>query len=228
MTTYPHRAFSCAATPRRKTISTGSRPVLMRCWQTVRRGKKYGALAISTYEIATPDGLWINDPMTDKPEYKVSSVQKNDEGAVAEIEVKCAQRGLVSFTALVVDPDGKPTVSFPNYNASEQVLIGKRRFNGDDPQAAIFVSDQFNNRFTILFLLGRQPSQAAQTDNARQGNAADGMQLFAKALQVGIVGAQKADETWRVPAQIDTNRGSLILKIPTFDRSIRKLIEACS
>ena len=40
--------------------------------------------------------------------------------------------------------------------------------------------------------------------------------------------SQKADETWRVLVQIDTNRGSLILKIPTFDQSIRKIIEACS
>jgi hypothetical protein len=168
------------------------------------------------------------DPMTDKPEYKVSSVQKNEEGTVAKIEAKCAQRGVISFNALVVDQDGKPTISFPNYNAAEQILIGKRRFNGDDPQAAIFMSDQFNNRFTILFLLGQPSQPAQQPDKARQANAADEMQLLSKALQVGLVGAQKADETWRVLVQIDSSRGPLILKIPTFDRSIRRLIEACS
>ena len=166
------------------------------------------------------------DPMTDKPDYKASSVQKNDEGAVAEIEARCAERGIISFTALVVDQDGKPTISFPNYNPSEHVLIGKRRFNGDDPQAAALVSDQFNNRFSILFLLG-QPAQA-QPDKGRQGNPVEQIQLLSKALQVGIVGAQKADETWRVLVQIETSRGSLILKIPTFERSIRKLVETCS
>ena len=164
------------------------------------------------------------DPMTDKAEYKVSSVQKNEEGAVGEIEGRCAERGVISFTALVVDQDGKPTISFPNYRASEQVLVGKRRFNSDDPQSAVFVSDQFNNRFLILFLVG----QAAQPDKSRQGNPVEALQSFSKAMEAAIVGGKKAEDTWRVLVQIDTDRGSLVLKIPTYERNIRKLIDACS
>lgn len=130
---------------------------------------------------------------------------------------------------LVVDEDGKPTISFPNYNSTEQVLLGNRRINADDPQSAVFMNDQFNNRFIVLFLR-RQSSRSPgpQANNSRQANAAEDMQLLSRVVQMGLVGAQKADETWRALVQIETSRGSLILKIPTFERSVRKLVEACS
>ena len=143
------------------------------------------------------------NPMTDKIDLKVSSAQKNEEGAVVEVDAKCLKPYVVAFTALIVDANGKPTISFPQYDPAAGILIGNRRINSEDPKTAVFQSDQYNNRFIILLVLG-QDAQTAQAE------------------------APRADDIWRALVQIETSQGAVILKLPMFDPTVKKLIDTCT
>ena len=141
------------------------------------------------------------NPMTDQIDVRVKSIQKNELGVIAEIDGKCLKPGVVEFSALVVDENGKPTLGFPQYTG--QAVVGTLRINSDPASQFRFLNEEFHNNFVILVLTGN-------------GTAAQGNWNF-----------QTAESTWRVLAEIQTNQGPVFIKIPLFEKNVRKLVEGC-
>jgi hypothetical protein len=76
-------------------------------------------------------------------------------------------------------------------------IVGNKRINDDTAFATTFLNDKFRNR-VILARLSFQ-------DDA----------------------TEQADTIWRILAEIETAKGTMIIKIPTFDKKNQKLIAAC-
>jgi peptidoglycan hydrolase-like protein with peptidoglycan-binding domain len=76
-------------------------------------------------------------------------------------------------------------------------IVGNKRINDDTAFATTFLNDKFRNR-VILARLSFQ-------DDA----------------------TEQADTIWRILAEIETAKGTMIIKIPTFDKNNQKLIAAC-
>jgi TPR repeat protein/uncharacterized protein len=182
--------------------------------------------------------------MTDRVDVTVRSIQKNQEGAVIEIEGKCAEAGLVVFTALVVDRDGKPTIEFPTYTRENQflwgdgppqwgTLLGSRRINSDTVGSVSFPDEQFSNKFIILVLADKPPSKAP-ADTAGSQQKSENLEDVLKALpnvmygmKLGLTGPQPLETTWRALIQFTSTKGDILIRVPLFDLNIRKLIDSC-
>lgn len=97
-------------TPARKDAETTDRESekTMAKVEAERKGRDYAHASGTSWSVHHR-----TDPMTDKEETTVKSVQKNDRGAVTTVEGKCLEPGLVEFSALVVDSAGNPTLPFP-------------------------------------------------------------------------------------------------------------------
>ena len=76
-------------------------------------------------------------------------------------------------------------------------IIGKKRINDDVAFALNFPRGKWANQIILSRLSNRNDE------------------------------AESADTTWRVLAEIETSKGSLVLKVPMFDPNIQKLIARC-
>jgi len=94
------------------------------------------------------------NPMTDRTDWIVRTVQKTEDGVVAEIEARCHEPGIFTFTALLVDENGKPTLTFPGRLSDEGLMVSKR-INSEKPTQGFLATDEFNNRF-VLFSMPRE------------------------------------------------------------------------
>jgi hypothetical protein len=168
--------------------------------------------------------------MTDRVDAVVRSLQKNGQGAAAGITGNCLRPGLVVFTALVVDLDGKPTIDLPTYNQADNIVSGTRRINSEAPSAAIFANVSFRNQFYVGALVdGDTLKRMGQSikENKKPEQLVDAMQDFGLALTLVWSDPRNMDSAWRILGEIQTSQGSILIKVPTFEKNIRRLVESC-
>ena len=137
------------------------------------------------------------DEMTDKVTMEAFSIQETKSGVVANVKVRCADKEL-SLTALIVDADGKPTISLPTTENlfGFRGVAGQIRLNDESPQDVLLLpAGQFRNELDILRNLRFPVTQ---------------------------------DAYWRIYVSIPTNRGPIIVKIPLFETQVHKVVKSCA
>jgi hypothetical protein len=172
-------------------------------------------------------GSWqiteVKNPMTDRVELTATSIQSNGQGAVADVVGRCVEPGLVTFTATLVDDEGKPTLTFPEPAFDPDLrplgLNGTRRINDGAAENTVFPSNKLSNRFVLITL--RQEG-AQQTQSEGFGPAF--IQQLALAL-TGVKTEAPLETTKRVLTQIATSRGPLLTTILTSD--VKRFVDAC-
>jgi hypothetical protein len=158
--------------------------------------------------------------MTDQTDITVSSVQKNELGIVAEVQGSCKDNEEVAFSALIVDSEGKPSLTLPG-RTSFGAELGSGipvlyRVNDATPYNTILPSLEFSNKFQVV-VFGAPGGKSETPDNtARLVVAMLGANIFLKPANV-----------WRVMAELKTSNGAIIVKIPMFDSNIQELMQSC-
>lgn len=100
------------------------------------------------------DTVWSlsskTDEMTDKITLEAFSIQKTANGVVANVKVRCFDRKF-SVVALIVDADGKPTISLPSVEIlGTPVVRAQLRLNEDEPQdVALGLVGNFRNELDV-------------------------------------------------------------------------------
>ncbi len=135
--------------------------------------------------------------MTDRVDVSALSIQQNEDGAVAEVTGYC-DGAYVAFSALIVDSQGNPTLDLPQ-NLSLDEILGAR--------ASIRLNDHAPES-KILLPKGnfRNELVIARLAKSPRGPLSD---------------------TWRIYMQIDTSRGSVLVKIPIFNKAVQEMINSC-
>lgn len=96
------------------------------------KGPEYAGKGDTSWSLSSK-----NDEMTDKIALEAFSQQKTPNGVVAEVRVKCFD-GKFSVIALIVDTDGKPTISLPSVEImGTPVVRAQVRLNEDEPQDVV-------------------------------------------------------------------------------------------
>jgi hypothetical protein len=180
-----------------------------------QKGVEYAALAETHWNIARKQ-----NEMTDQTDITVSSVQKNELGIVAEVHGSCKDNEEVAFSALIVDSEGKPSLTLPG-RTSFGAELGSGipvlyRVNDATPYNTILPSLEFSNKFQVV-VFGAPGGKSETPDNtARLVVAMLGANIFLKPANV-----------WRVMAELKTSNGAIIVKIPMFDSNIQELMQSC-
>ena len=151
---------------------------------------------------------------------------------MAEITGRCQQPGLITFSALVVDESGDATIDFPLYSNRDHTLVGTQRINSDPAGPAVFVSDQFRNQFFVLALVYKAapagtPAQPVNSANKDPGNALSGINNMILAMQLAVMNCQLIATTWRALVEIQSARGTILIKIPLFESNVRQFVASC-
>jgi hypothetical protein len=103
----------------------------------------------------------------------------------------------VVFETTLHNTKDDPEVPLGYANSSSNGIPGRKRINRDPVFATSFPKDTWQNQIVLSRLSFRNDDP------------------------------ESADTTWRVLAQIETSRGTLNIRIPTFDLKIQKLIANC-
>jgi hypothetical protein len=150
--------------------------------------------------------------MTDKTDVVVRSFQKY-EGAAAEIVGSC-RRGVVTFSGLIVHPDGTAirVIHDPDIPKTASVLY---RFNDEQPIDRHVSELEFNNKFELI-VLGDPKKVQTEDDLTRVLQTA-----------VGIGAVVPPSKLWRVMIQFRTENGEVTAKIPIFAEPVQQLIKSC-
>jgi hypothetical protein len=182
-----------------------------------------------------PDGIkyanagetsWItntkHNDMTDVNDISVVSVQENDSGARAQVFGTCSNK-VVIFKAIIVDQTGQgislanetlddgeniPGTSLPTPSQIVGALgtvRGLLRINSNPAQQNLFFVFEYDNE--------PQLAELSLDDST-------GTPLFG-------YGRLDLRTTWRILAQFDTHHGTLLIKIPLYDRQIENFIKNC-
>jgi len=131
--------------------------------KAAEQGNAFAKSALKGFEYAKTSGTnWKltrkKDEMTDSLDVRVMSIQKNENGAQAEVEGFC-EKNEVNFSALVVDPKGEPTLVFPGRTAlANGELQGegvptRYRVNDDGPYDAVVPTLGYKNKFVWFFAI---------------------------------------------------------------------------
>ncbi len=154
--------------------------------------------------------------MTDKKDISVVSYQNNNSGVYAQITGAC-QNKVISFYALITDENGNPNITLSNENLRPNTVLGRIRINSNPEEHYLFNLTQFNNETQIaqLSLGGGHVDEensmyfGTPTDIVHSGDTED------------------ARSTWRILAELDTDHGTILIKIPVYDFQIKGLIDHC-
>jgi hypothetical protein len=167
------------------------------------------------------------DEMTDETVVTVVSVQENDTGAAAEIDGTCSN-GVVTFTATITDGSGQPTVNLANGTlADDDVDSGAIFANVQDMirgmtgaigyvQGELRINSQPENQNAFLLFEYNNTPQIAQLSIGGSPNNA-----------FGFGGKLDLTTTWRILAELDTDHGPIIIKIPIYDPQVENFLQAC-
>jgi hypothetical protein len=180
-----------------------------------QRGVNYAALSETDWTIARKQ-----NEMTDQTDITVESVQKNELGIVVEVQGTCKNQE-VAFSALIVDSDGKPSLTFPGRTSFGNAELGSGipvlyRINDSPAYNTMLPSLEFTNKFQVR-VFGAPGGKSETPDNTAR-------------LLVSMLGANiylKPANVWRVMVELKTSNGAIIVKIPVFDASIQELMHNC-
>lgn len=175
------------------------------------------------------------DEMADKLDVKVMSLQKNENGAQAEVEGFC-EKNEVIFSALIVDPKGEPTLMFPgrtllaNGELDGEGVPTRYRVNDDNPYDALVPALGYKNKFQLaIFTKPANTAKQSLTGDPKVDQFLGMLSVMPRAV-MRIGGSNifpNLDSTWRVMVEIKTSLGPIVVKIPMRDSSIQEMVEAC-
>jgi len=131
------------------------------------------------------------------------------------------QSGKAVFSASLYDEnDSKLPLALPTF---DNMHTGGMQKVNDEPKVAVrFDNDMYRNRIVVTQLVSyNRPAMLRRT-------------LF-KVASLGLVQAgspglpneEFIETTWRVLAQIETSKGPVIIRIPTFEPHVQKLLSTC-
>jgi hypothetical protein len=144
------------------------------------------------------------DPMTDNILFQVESIQRNENGVIAEVKGICdSADGIITFFATITDEDGKPTISIVR---ELDYLVAVRYRLNDDVKTVVLSTSDFNNRFKLIEILGPAALE-----------------------KVHVLAEERVafNNIWGVLVEFKTDRGNLIVSMPVFHPEIRKLFNSC-
>jgi hypothetical protein len=181
-----------------------------------QRGSDYAASSDTKWNITRRP-----NEMTDKIDILVRSIQKNDQGLMVEIEGAC-KNGEVRFSGLVVDEEGKANVKLVGRIAVGDGSIGYGvpalyRVNDKQPSNVIIPELEFINKLQLVVFAKPGGKSETVENNVRLMAALFGANVFAN-----------RSETWRIMAELKTDRGNFIVKIPVYDANIQALFQSCN
>jgi hypothetical protein len=181
-----------------------------------QKGRDYVASSGTKWDITRKA-----NEMTDKIDIFVRSIQKSDQGLMVEIEGAC-KSGEVRFSGLVVDEDGNASVKLVGRTAVGDGSIGYGvpalyRVNDKQPSNVIIPELEFINKLQLVVFA--KPAGKVETveNNIRLMAALFGANVFAS-----------RSEAWRIMAELKTDRGNFIVKIPLYDANIQTLFQSCN
>ena len=170
--------------------------------------------------------------MTDEVVHGVRSIQKNENGVVAEVAGTCLPNGTIRFLATLLDGDGKPTVNVVGgKNLDGQPIPGaasvRYRVN-DTVRVGSIPSTEFRNTFAILTINGRAVIDARKAQDDTSATVSQALAL-AQVLGGGALALSGSDydQVWGALIEFETNKGNLIVSIPVFHPAIQQLYQKC-
>jgi hypothetical protein len=179
----------------------------------IQNGRDYAHAGETSWRV-----LSKQDPMTDRVEVSVESMQRNEQGANAAVTGFCNLSspfaGEVNFSALIVDDLGNG-IDLPQAQSwLGHVGTGATvRINDFEPQERILPhKGNFTNELLIASLAKKDTKS---TDAA-------GRAFLNLAYQTIPV-----SDIWRIYVQFETSRQKILVKIPMYDPAIQKMISAC-
>jgi hypothetical protein len=189
-------------------VSTAARATITSALQVEKIGLEYAAKRETSWRLFTKQG-----DLTGKTEVAVRSLQKNEQGAFAEVEGAC-KNGYVVFSASLFDSQSRATVTFPWSSDSSGTLFvaTTARINDNPPSTSIAMATptSHRNQITLAILFWTK---------------LDPMELLRSNPTMNI---EPLATTWRALVQFDTSMGTMLTKIPVYDESIQRLIKSCS
>jgi hypothetical protein len=166
------------------------------------------------------------DEMKDQTDVTVVSDQPNDSGVNAQVTGECSN-GVLTFSATITDTSGQDTINLANETLADNdgtsgeatmpdlihmmtgaigYVQGQLRINSDSEKQHTFFLFEYDNTPQIAQLsVGGSPANA-----------------------FGVGGHLDLTTTWRILAELDTNQGKILLKIPLYDPQIEGLVKTCS
>lgn len=148
------------------------------------------------------------DRITGKVTGKVTSRQE-DNGVVGSITGQCANdRDRVSFSVIIVDGNGKPTIGISN--SKDGSVLVRYRLN-DKVSSTILHEKDFKNQFNLFSAVNEKFLQNP----------------FQAALLTVSETFYDYSKAWGVIAEFKTTAGDLIVAIPTRHPAIQKLYQSC-
>ncbi len=173
-----------------------------------KKGFEYAAKRETSWRLFTK-----KSELTDKTEVAVRSLQKNEQGAFAEVEGAC-KNGYVVFAAGIFDSQSRGTVTFPWSSDSSGTLfvVTTARINDNQPTTSIAMASptSHRNRITlaILFWMKFDPIELLRSNPT--------------------MNIEPLATTWRALIQFETSMGKMLVKIPVYDENIQSWIKSCS
>jgi len=169
----------------------------------IQKGQEYAGKRETTWDLETK-----KNEMTDNVDQSVRSVQRNENGVVADVKGFC-DSGQVEFSALIVDKEGKPTIELPIVSGAF-ATSGLLRVNDEQPTQKVFRPEgNFRNELSIVRL-------SKSKDSTKESAL-----LFVSSFNAG------AAPVWRIYAQFETSSGSMLIKIPIYDGQIQRMVRSC-
>jgi peptidoglycan hydrolase-like protein with peptidoglycan-binding domain len=162
-----------------------------------------------------------SNPLTDTVDITAVSNQDNGSGALAQLTASCIEGGMI-FETTITDDSGQATVSLTNADdlmAGDHDFgktSGKLRLNDDTVNDAFFLFDTYSNRF-IIMKLTNDPNNLDEKTQDLSGNY-----VPIQGNNISLVST-----VWRIVAEVDTDRGSVPIKIPIYDPAIEDVIKSC-
>lgn len=156
------------------------------------------------------------DPMTDASVVTVQSIQQSGDGTIGFVEGSCVEDRRVRFTALVVDKEGKPTVSIRNDVGGNEfgAYAGELRVNSQTSENGARFLFERRGAPNRIVLFEYTPSMWETSENPLNEV------LGAQPIQLNKL-------AWRVLVRLQTSGGELLLRVPLSDPSVQKLISSC-
>jgi hypothetical protein len=153
-------------------------------------------------------------------DYIIRSNQSNGQGAVAQVKGSCQSGKAVFFASLYDENDSKLPLALPTFDG--MTTGGMKKVNDEPKVAARFDNDMYRNRIVVTHLVSYNTAAML-----RQVLSKAASEILVQAGSSRLPNEEFIETTWRVLAEIETSKGPVIIRIPTFEPHIQELLSTC-
>jgi hypothetical protein len=156
---------------------------------------------------------------------KVQSKQSNGNGdVIAIVSGVCdLQTHEVDFTALIIDDSGNPTIKVYDRDDQSKAVFVRYRQNDRYSSKSLLSSIEYSNKFLVFAALASEKA-AKDMINGPYGVT---MLMMAALGSAPVPFFNYYKNTWGVLAEFKTNKGPLLIKVPTEDPAIKQVYDKC-